>query len=89
MNFLFGVVTRITPVSLQKKQTKLCTCEEWILPSKTDNHYRYTTTLIFAASTKPKNIFSFLEDARELLFENIKPLFDILEVLATRENDLS
>jgi len=31
----------------------------------------------------------FLQDARELFFENIKPLPDVVEVPAARENDLS
>jgi len=43
----------------------------------------------FCRINKAKKYFLFLEDARELLFENIKPLLDVLEVLATRENDLS
>ena len=43
----------------------------------------------FCRINKAKKYFLFLQDARELLFENIKPLLDILEVLATRENDLS
>jgi len=43
---------------------------------------------IFDASENPK-IFSRLQDACELLFQDIKPLLDVFEVLATRENDLS
>ena len=37
---------------------------------------------------KQKNIF-LLQDVFELLFEDVKPLPDVFEVLATRENDLS
>jgi hypothetical protein len=38
---------------------------------------------------KARKYFLFLQDARELLFEDIKPLLDIFEIPATRENDLS
>ncbi len=43
---------------------------------------------IHAAPTKQK-MFLLLQDAIELLFENIKPLPDVFHVPAARENDLS
>jgi len=33
--------------------------------------------------------FSLLEDAFELLFENVKPLVDVFEILASGENNFS
>ena len=44
---------------------------------------------LMVVSTKPKKIFSLLQDAFEFLFEDVKPLLDVFNVLATRENDLS
>jgi len=48
-----------------------------------------TTFLISPRISKSKIYFLFLQDAFELLFQDINPILDVFEVLATRENDLS
>ena len=44
---------------------------------------------VMVVSKKAKKIFFPLQNAFELLFEDVKPLLDVFEVLATGENDLS
>jgi hypothetical protein len=58
-------------------------------PTLTDTkrtHCIFTQSLTHQQIQK---IFSRLQDACELLFQDIKPLLDVFEILATRENDLS